>query len=98
MKLVIDISEEDYRLFKNGSFVEDTGIIFEQSVEDRNKTMALFRMIDAVKNGKINVDSPQTPLPCDYCEVGYCLGRIDSTVRHNCLMNRNTGAKNSFNI
>ena len=55
MQIVIDIDKEDYEKIKKTSFVENTEIMFNQSLEDRKNTMMLFRVIDAIKNG--------TPLP-----------------------------------
>ena len=53
MKLLIDISEDDYEFFKNTSFVEDTNTMLKQSASDRKGTMALFRLMDSIKEGKI---------------------------------------------
>ena len=55
MKIVIDINEKDYDFINNTSFVEDEGLIIRQTREDRKKTMILFDILDAVRNG--------TPLP-----------------------------------
>ena len=52
MKLVIDISDDDYNFFKNTSLVEDTRIMLKQSAEDRRQTMILFRFVDAIKSGE----------------------------------------------
>ena len=55
MKLTIEISENVYQFVMNTSFVEDERSIFTQSKEDRKKTMILFDILDAIRNG--------TPLP-----------------------------------
>lgn len=55
MQIMIDISEKEYNFFKNTSFIEDGKILLHQSTGDRESTMSLFRLIDAIKNG--------TPLP-----------------------------------
>jgi len=53
MKLVIDISKDDYDFIKNTSFVENTEVMFKQSAEDRTKTMILFRIVDAIKRVEV---------------------------------------------
>lgn len=53
MQIVIEVSKEDYDLFKNTAFVEDEKTIFKQKTEDRRKTMALFRIIEAVRHGTV---------------------------------------------
>jgi len=55
MKIVINISKDDFERIKNTSFVEDTETMLHQSSEDRKSTMMLFRVMDAIKEG--------TPLP-----------------------------------
>ena len=52
MKLIIDISEEDYEKIKTTSFVENTETMLKQSAEDRKGTMMLFRVMDSIKNGE----------------------------------------------
>ena len=52
MKIVIDIPKDDFEKIKNTSFVENTEIMFHQSSEDRKSTMMLFRVMDAIKEGK----------------------------------------------
>lgn len=51
MKIVIDISKDDFEKIKNISFVEDTETMLHQSSEDRKSTMMLFRVMDAIKEG-----------------------------------------------
>lgn len=55
MKLVIDIPEEIYEFVQNTSFVEDESTLFKQTNAERRKTLYLFDIIDAIRNG--------TPLP-----------------------------------
>lgn len=52
MKTVIDIPEETYDFVQNTSFVEDENTLFKQSNADRQKTLFLFDIIDAIRNGK----------------------------------------------
>ena len=59
MRLVIDISEEDYEKIKTTSFVENTETVLKQSSEDRKGTMMLFRIMDSIKNGE-----PQNRVKC----------------------------------
>ena len=53
MKLVIDIHSKDYQFLKETSFVEDPISVINQSSEDRSKTLTIFRLIDAVRDGMI---------------------------------------------
>lgn len=55
MKIVIKIPEETYDFVQNTSFVEDENTLFKQSNADRQKTLYLFDILDAIRNG--------TPLP-----------------------------------
>jgi hypothetical protein len=55
MQIVIDISEEVYQFLQKTSFTEDENTIFKQTNEDRKKTLFLFDILDAIRNG--------TPLP-----------------------------------
>ena len=58
MKIVIDIPEEIYDFVQNTSFVEDENTLFKQSNAERQKTLFLFDIIDAIRNG--------TPLPKEH--------------------------------
>ena len=53
MRILIDIPEKDYNIFINTHFVENTELMFKQSEKDREATNALFRLMDAIKNGEI---------------------------------------------
>ena len=55
MKIVIDIDDVAYKFVQNTSFVEDESTLFKQTNADRKKTLFLFGILDAIKNG--------TPLP-----------------------------------
>ena len=55
MKIVIDISEDVYKFVQNTSFVENESTIFKQTNAERKKTLALFDILYAIRNG--------TPLP-----------------------------------
>lgn len=55
MQIVIDIDEEIYNFVQNTSFVEDESTLFKQTNAERQKTLFLFDIIDAIRNG--------TPLP-----------------------------------
>ena len=55
MEIVIKIPEEIYDFVQNTSFVEDENTLFKQSNAERQKTLFLFDIIDAIRNG--------TPLP-----------------------------------
>lgn len=55
MEVVIDIPEEIYEFVQNTSFVEDESTLFKQTNAERRKTLYLFDIIDAIRNG--------TPLP-----------------------------------
>ena len=55
MQIMIDIDAMAYKFVQNTSFVEDESIIFKQTNADRQKTLFLFNILDAIKNG--------TPLP-----------------------------------
>ena len=52
MKIVIDIPEETYDFVQNTSFVEDERTLFKQSNAERQKTLFLFDIIDAIRNGE----------------------------------------------
>lgn len=52
MQIVIEIPELVFDYFKNTSFVEHEDCL-RQSLEDRRGTMNLFRLVDAVKHGKV---------------------------------------------
>ena len=54
-QIVIEIDNKAFNFIKEYSFVENTEVMLKQSVEDRVKTLMLFDMINALKNG--------TPLP-----------------------------------
>ena len=55
MKLIIDIPEEIYDFVQNTSFVEDENTLFKQTSDERQKTLYLFDILDAIRNG--------TPIP-----------------------------------
>ena len=55
MKIVIEIPEEIYDFVQNTSFVEDENTLFKQTNAERQKTLYLFDILDAIRNG--------TPLP-----------------------------------
>ena len=55
MKIVIDIDDTAYKFVQDTSFVEDESTLFEQTNDDRKKTLFLFDILDAIQNG--------TPLP-----------------------------------
>lgn len=59
MKLTIEISENVYQFVMNTSFVEDERSIFTQSKEDRKKTMILFDILDAIRNGTPLTERPK---------------------------------------
>lgn len=62
MQLVIEIDKKVFDYMKECSFVENTEVMLKQSVEDRVKTLMLFDMINALKNG--------TPLPEGHGRIG----------------------------
>lgn len=51
MNLTIEISENAYQFVMNTSFIEDERSIFTQTKEDRKKTMILFDILNAIRNG-----------------------------------------------
>lgn len=55
MKIVIDIDDMAYKFVQDTSFVEDESTMFKQTNADRKKTLLLFDILNAIKNG--------TPLP-----------------------------------
>lgn len=55
MKIVIELTDEVIAFVEETSFVEDERTLFRQSNADRKKTLMLFDIIDAIRNG--------TPLP-----------------------------------
>ena len=55
MQIVIDIDDMAYKFVQDTAFVEDESTMFEQTNADRKKTLLLFDILDAIKNG--------TPLP-----------------------------------
>lgn len=55
MQIVIDIDDMVYKFVQNTSFVEDESTMFERTNADRKKTLFLFDILEAIKNG--------TPLP-----------------------------------
>ena len=63
MKVVIDIDDMAYKFVQNTSFVEDESTMFEQTNADREKTLFLFDILYAIKNG----------VPVDTC--GDCISR-----------------------
>jgi len=50
MQVMIEIDEKDFLFFKTTSFIEDEKVMFNQSWEDRMMTLALFGLLDCVKN------------------------------------------------
>ena len=52
MKIVIDIPEEIYDFVQNTSFVEDESTLFKQTNAERQKTLFLFDIMDAIRNGE----------------------------------------------
>lgn len=55
MQIVIDIPDDEIEYIKNTSFVEHESTVFKQSESDRKKTMMIFNLLDAIRDG--------TPLP-----------------------------------
>lgn len=55
MEIVIELTDEVIAFVEETSFVEDERTLFRQSNADRKKTLILFDIIDAIRNG--------TPLP-----------------------------------
>ena len=55
MQIVIDIPEEIYDFVQITFFVEDENTLFKQTNAERRKTLFLFDILDAIRNG--------TPLP-----------------------------------
>ena len=53
MKIVIDIDDMAYKFVQNTSFVEDESVMFKQTNADRKKTLFLFNILDAIKNGTL---------------------------------------------
>ena len=53
MKIVIDIPEEIYDFVQNTSFVEDERTLFKQSNAERQKTLLIFDIMDAIRNGEL---------------------------------------------
>ena len=53
MEIVIDIDDIAYKFAKNTSFVEDESTLFKQLNVDREKTLFLFDILDAIKNGTL---------------------------------------------
>ena len=66
-EIVIKIPEEIYDFVQNTSFVEDENTLFKQSNAERQKTLFLFDIIDAIRTG--------TPLPKGHERLGD-LGKI----------------------
>ena len=52
MKLIIDITEGTYNMIKRTVFKEDLSVMFKQSAEDRTKTMQIFELLEAVRQGE----------------------------------------------
>lgn len=57
MKRIIEIEEREFDLIEETTFVEDTDVMFRQTAEDREKTLMMFRIIDAIKQSKPYDDS-----------------------------------------
>lgn len=55
MRIVIDIDDAAYKFVQSTSFVEDESTMFGQTNADREKTLLLFDILSAIKNG--------TPIP-----------------------------------
>ena len=55
MEIVIKIPDKVYKFVQNTSFVENENILFKQTSNERQQTLFLFNILDAIKNG--------TPLP-----------------------------------
>ena len=51
MRIVIDIDDAAYKFVQDTSFVEDESTMFKQTNADRKKTLLLFGILDAIKNG-----------------------------------------------
>lgn len=51
MQIVIEIDDMAYKFVQNTSFVEDESTLFNQTNADRKKTLFLFDILDAIKNG-----------------------------------------------
>lgn len=58
MEIVIKIPDKIYKFVQNTSFVENESTLFKQTSTERQKTLFLFDILDAIKNG--------TPLP-EHC-------------------------------
>lgn len=50
MKRIIEIEKREFDLIEETTFVEDTDVMFRQTAEDREKTLMMFRIIDAIKS------------------------------------------------
>lgn len=57
MKRIIEIEEREFDLIEETTFVEDTDVMFRQTADDREKTLMMFRIIDAIKQSKPYDDS-----------------------------------------
>ena len=55
MQIMIDIDDMAYKFVQNTTFVEDVSTLFKQTKADREKTLFLYDILDAIKSG--------TPLP-----------------------------------
>lgn len=55
MEIVIKIPDKVYKFVQNTSFVENENTLFKQTSDERLKTLFLFDILDAIKDG--------TPLP-----------------------------------
>ena len=52
MEIVIKIPDKIYKFVQNTSFVENESTLFKQTSNERQKTLFLFDILDAIKNGK----------------------------------------------
>lgn len=55
MEIAIKIPDKIYKFVQNASFVENESTLFKQTSAERQKTLFLFDILDAIKDG--------TPLP-----------------------------------
>ena len=61
MKVVIDISEEDYKVIQDTVFKYDLNMLSKQSEKDYRNTIILLNLIERIKEGRVLRDAITLP-------------------------------------
>lgn len=84
MQIVIDIDDMVYEFAQNTTFVEDISTLFKQTNADREKTLFLYDILDAIKSGTLLPKGHGRLIDGDELEsrmkIGYCIVRDAPTI------------------